>query len=135
MVYLEYRLRRAGVDGPRRIGVIPAIDGWLRDELCAELRSAVPQAVVEVAAGGARAGSYDLMVVPFLHGLHRNFLGDKTRLLLRALRLRARALLVVDVMRRRVDVVRRTGIPGWYVRRLGEYAVVRAGRALGWRRS
>jgi len=134
MIYLRHHLEHAGLDGVRRVAVVPLVNGWLRRELCAELRAALPGAEVEVVEHASRAPC-DLVVLPLTRALHRNFLGEKTPLLVRAFRHHAPAVMLYDVVRRRADLVRRNAFAGWYARRLGEYAILRFGRMLGWRRS
>jgi hypothetical protein len=135
MIYLRHHLERAGIAPGGRVGVSPLVNGWLRQELWAELRSVLPEARIELLDAGGHGEPYDLVVLPFTCGAHRDFLGEKTRPLLDALRRGARAVLLYDVVHRRADLVPRRALPGWYARRLGEYLVVRLGRTLGWRRS
>lgn len=135
VVYLQHRLARAGIHHLRTIGVLPTVDGHLRDELCIELRAAFPDSAIEIASAGGDTATFDVIVIPFTRSLYRRFLREKTLLVARGRRINARALLFYDIAHRRTDVVPRGRLLPWYARRLVESLIVLAGRRMGWRKS
>jgi len=132
VVYLRHQLERAGVRGAARVEVIPTLAPPLLAELCAELRAVLPHGSVVT---GDRPGPHDVIVLPSTRPVHRRFLAEKTRLAVRGLLSGAPVLLFYDVVARRAEAVPRRGLAAWYLRRLGEYAVLRIARMLGCRTS
>jgi hypothetical protein len=114
MVYLQYKLDQAGIEGLREITIWNMTgEGWAGKQIMDEMRILFPAGEPLLSSPGDKTALCDLLVVAHVGELNR-FLFSQARTLFRIRKPSwPSCLMFYEVSRRSVLVMRREHLPGW----------------------